>query len=49
MTRMSALQVNSETAKQKDRPKGGLSAALIKAEIRPLRTPPPADLGTQPL
>jgi len=39
--------------KQKDRPEadpsGGLSVALIEAENQATRTPPPADLVTQPL
>jgi hypothetical protein len=37
----------SPDAKQKDRPKGGLSAAEIEAEIRLRERPPPADLVTQ--
>src|SRR5579863_9659455 len=34
---------------QKRPPEGGLLAALIEAENQATRTPPPAELGTQPL
>jgi len=34
---------------QKDRPKAVFPAALIEAENQATRTPPPADLVTQPL
>ena len=44
-----AFQSASELLKQKDRPEGGLSVALIEAENQATRTPPPADLVTQPL
>ena len=43
-----AFQSASELLKQKDRPEGGLSVALIEAENQATRTPPPADLVTQP-
>src|ERR1700730_14711514 len=35
--------------KTKRPPEGGLSVALIRAESQATRTPPPADLVTQPL
>jgi hypothetical protein len=42
-------QERLRNCKTKRPPEGGLSAALIKAEISPLQSPPTADLFTQPL